>query len=106
MLILTRKQGQTVTVKTLSGTVDIVVKELKGRGEVRLGIEAPRYMDIYRDDASHGEATNVTFASIDKCPRCGLSHLAVEVHELKQCDLNAKKEHFAACPKTGHPVIL
>jgi len=46
MLILTRKPGQAVRI---GNDVTISVKEIRGR-QVRLGIEAPNHIPVYREE--------------------------------------------------------
>ena len=45
MLALTRKRGEAITIGT---DIRIVVLQVKG-GSVRLGIEAPRSVEVHRD---------------------------------------------------------
>lgn len=49
MLVLTRKAGQSITIKTPGGDVRVFVLR-KQSGEVRLGIDAPADYRISRDD--------------------------------------------------------
>ena len=51
MLVITRKNGQTVTI---TGPCKVIVVESRW-GQVRLGFEADRSVDILRDDAKKGE---------------------------------------------------
>lgn len=44
MLILTRRIGETVMI---GDDIEVSVKEI-GRGQVRIGIEAPRHIEIFR----------------------------------------------------------
>jgi len=46
MLVLTRKKGQTVII---GGEIRITVASVSGE-KVRIGIEAPSYMEIYREE--------------------------------------------------------
>ena len=55
MLILTRNAGQSLRIGD-----DIVVRVLRiQEGQVRLGIEAPRDIEIERDDAKRDKAGNL-----------------------------------------------
>lgn len=49
MLILTRYQGEGLSIDFLGRQVRVVVMAIRGK-QVRLGIEAPREMDILRDE--------------------------------------------------------
>ena len=46
MLVLTRKSGEGITI---GPHVRVVVLEVKG-GQVRLGVEAPRSIEVHRDE--------------------------------------------------------
>lgn len=46
MLVLTRKQGESITI---GEAIRITVVEVRG-GQIRLGIDAPRDMNIRRDE--------------------------------------------------------
>lgn len=46
MLALTRKRGEAITIGT---DIRIVVLQVKG-GSVRLGVEAPRSIEVHRDE--------------------------------------------------------
>ncbi|NOY52377.1 MAG: carbon storage regulator CsrA [Deltaproteobacteria bacterium] len=46
MLVLTRKLGQDIF---LNDEIRIVVKEIKGK-QVRIGIEAPAFVSVYRGE--------------------------------------------------------
>lgn len=46
MLVLTRKKGQTVII---GGEIRITVADVSG-DSVRIGIEAPSHMEIYREE--------------------------------------------------------
>ncbi|HEX5442540.1 MAG TPA: carbon storage regulator [Pirellulales bacterium] len=49
MLVITRKAGETVLLDTPIGRVRLTVKTIRG-DQVRLGIEAPPTVDIYRPE--------------------------------------------------------
>ena len=51
MLVLTRKRSQKITI---DGNITITVLEV-GRSRVRLGIEAPREMPVYRPGETEGD---------------------------------------------------
>ena len=57
MLILTRRKGQRIQIGKDIMVVVADVREDKRRGgyEVRIGIEAPKDIDIMRDDVIHGK---------------------------------------------------
>ncbi len=46
MLVLTRKSGEGITI---GPNIRVVVLEMKG-GQVRLGVEAPRSIEVHRDE--------------------------------------------------------
>ena len=55
MLILTRNAGQSLRIGD-----DIVLRVLRIQdGQVRLGIEAPRHIEVERDDAKRDKAGNL-----------------------------------------------
>jgi carbon storage regulator len=49
MLVLTRKNGEGLTIDFLGRQVRVVLLKIRAGG-VRLGIEAPKEMNIYRDE--------------------------------------------------------
>lgn len=49
MLVLTRKLGEKIRIGTGADTVVIMVVDID-RGKIRLGIEAPKDVPIYRDE--------------------------------------------------------
>jgi carbon storage regulator len=49
MLIISRKKGEGVLIKGKDGDIRIVVTELE-RGRIRLGIEAPKGYQIFREE--------------------------------------------------------
>ena len=49
MLVLTRKQGTGIVLKTKSGDIFVKLVEVKGR-QVRIGIEAGRDVLVLRDE--------------------------------------------------------
>ena len=46
MLILTRKKGESLHI---GDNIKIVITEIKG-GDVRIGIDAPKELDVYREE--------------------------------------------------------
>jgi carbon storage regulator len=46
MLVLTRKRGEAITI---GSDIRVVVLQTKG-GQVRLGVEAPRAVEVHRDE--------------------------------------------------------
>lgn len=52
MLILTRERGQKVFIETSDGRITVIVLERRA-GKLRLGFDAPRTVEIMRDDASN-----------------------------------------------------
>lgn len=46
MLVLTRRQGETIVI---DGTIKVTVLEIRGH-QVRLGIEAPRKIPVAREE--------------------------------------------------------
>ena len=49
MLVLTRRQGQTIVCKTTNGEIHIKLVEINGR-QTRIGIMAPRSVPIVRGE--------------------------------------------------------
>ena len=49
MLVLSRKQGQSIII---GGTIRVVVVETRP-GVVRLGIEAPKEISVHREEVQH-----------------------------------------------------
>lgn len=49
MLVVNRKTGESFTLDTIDGKIE--VKILKGMGSIRIGINAPKDISILRDDA-------------------------------------------------------
>ena len=49
MLVLTRKVGESILVGETVGETKVTVLEIKG-GRIRLGIEAPREVNVVRDE--------------------------------------------------------
>ena len=64
MLILTRKIGQSIRI---DDSIVITVVELRG-GNIRLGIDAPRQVKVYREEIFQRikEANEVAAASVPK----------------------------------------
>ena len=50
MLVLSRKQGEKITVGTSDGPIVIMVTRIQSNGKVRLGIEAPNGCEILRNE--------------------------------------------------------
>lgn len=70
MLVLTRKSGEGVL---LGDNIKIVVVEVKGN-QVRLGIEAPPELAVYREEVYRKiQEENITAAKVDSA---GLSKIA------------------------------
>ncbi len=46
MLVLTRKPGQTITI---GDDIKVTIMEIKG-GQVKLGVEAPKNIAVYREE--------------------------------------------------------
>jgi carbon storage regulator CsrA len=105
MLTLTRKEGQCIILHAPMETVIITLKSTR-RGQARLGVLAPKYVDIHRDDTDEFLPPNRIYTSIEHCPRCGGTHRSVEITVLKQSSSSAARQFFTSCPETGHPVIL
>lgn len=51
MLILTRKEGQRIEIKTEDGQRIVLTMVEITAGKIRLGIDAPKEVSILRDDA-------------------------------------------------------
>lgn len=49
MLVLTRKLGERIVIGSGPNTITVVVVDIDG-GKIRLGIEAPRDVPIYRQE--------------------------------------------------------
>ncbi len=65
MLVLTRKSGEGITI---GPNIRVVVLETKG-GQVRLGVEAPRSVEVHRDEIySRIYAENKNAACIGTVP--------------------------------------
>lgn len=62
MLVLTRKKGESIMI---GDNIELVVIEVKG-DQVRLGVKAPKHIEVYRNEvfeaisASNKEASLVT----------------------------------------------
>jgi carbon storage regulator len=56
MLVLTRKEGQRIEIKTEGGARIVVTLLEANHMKARIGIEAPREVAILRDDAKKREA--------------------------------------------------
>jgi len=50
MLVLSRKRGESITI---GNDVVVTILEMRG-GHVRLGLEAPKHVNIRRDNATSG----------------------------------------------------
>ena len=65
MLVLTRKQGQRVTLKTSEGEVFVEIVRINGK-QVRVGILAPSCVPIVRTELENHKPT-LTKGSCKKC---------------------------------------
>jgi carbon storage regulator len=50
MLVLSRKVGQEIVIGEGADRVVIIVTEVRGREQVRLGITAPRHISVHRSE--------------------------------------------------------
>ena len=69
MLALTRKRGEAITIGT---DIRIVVLQVKG-GSVRLGIEAPRSVEVHRDEVYSRILEQNRLAASMPVPAAGLA---------------------------------
>lgn len=49
MLLLTRRIGETIIIEIPGATVEVTVMGMQG-GQVRLGITAPKYVPVHREE--------------------------------------------------------
>jgi carbon storage regulator len=49
MLILTRRVSESIIIETSDGTIEVVICKING-GQVRVGIQAPDSVDIWREE--------------------------------------------------------
>lgn len=59
MLVLSRKENESIYIDTGVGVIKISINLIKDYN-VRVGIDAPRDMSIYRDDAKERKKSNKT----------------------------------------------
>ncbi len=55
MLVLERKEGQTVLIQTSDGLIEVMVTRSQA-GRVKLGISAPRSISIVREELLYDES--------------------------------------------------
>ncbi len=60
MLILTRKTGETITI---GENIQVKVLSIKG-GQVRIGIDAPREVNVNREEVQQASATDESAATL------------------------------------------
>lgn len=106
MLILTRKVGESIIIELPDGElVTVILKERRNSNSVRLGIDAPKHIPIFRSgvfDAMHGDTpkmhvdarvgTDISFATSwgEKVKRwaclCDDEHTGARSHAWAQPD--------------------
>lgn len=64
MLILSRKTGEKIII---NGNIEITITEVRG-GEVRLGVNAPKNVAIYREEVYHKIQEENAKALVEKAP--------------------------------------
>lgn len=50
MLVLTRNEGQSIVIQTDEGEIEITICGVHGKGRVKIGIQAPDSIDIWRSE--------------------------------------------------------
>lgn len=65
MLVLSRRQGESLVIKTSDGNIEITVLDKRGNA-IRAGIEAPRKCAIYRRELMQNANNNDTRISSKK----------------------------------------
>jgi len=105
MLTLSRRAGESIILKTPSETLTIRIRELR-RKEVRIGVEAPKYVEIHRDELYVEADDTAAYTRVECCPRCGGCHQDVNAVMLAQFPQTDDTDYFALCPATGHPIML
>lgn len=50
MLVITRKQGESIIISTPDGDVRVTIKAIKSGGQVQLSIDAPDAVEILREE--------------------------------------------------------
>lgn len=56
MLILTRNTSESIIIETSDGTIEVTICGMKG-GQVRVGVDAPDSVDIWRKELVEESAT-------------------------------------------------
>lgn len=50
MLVLTRNQGQSIVIQTSDGEIEVTIANVNQKGQVKVGIQAPDNVDIWRSE--------------------------------------------------------
>ncbi len=50
MLVLTRNQGQSIIIQTSDGEIEVTIAKISQKGQVKVGIQAPDSVDIWRTE--------------------------------------------------------
>jgi carbon storage regulator len=64
MLILTRKEGETITI---GADISVTVVGVKG-AQIKIGIEAPRAVEVLREEVANRRAPGTTGATCIRNP--------------------------------------
>lgn len=70
MLVLTRKVGEVIAITTSDGVIRVSVEEVKG-ARVILGIQAPKEVNVVREEIQDGRAAAVKVSTDPFLPQKG-----------------------------------